>query len=343
MALRSRAVSVSGARGASRRATVVAIGLLLAAGALVTGHNPIPLGPVATVHGLVTWCLLSAAAGLGVSLAGVAIEFLLSVEVLHKLLLGTVVAGPLAFADNAATPAEPVPGADRHLASLPRGAQFGLYGGGNSTPDADVILKQPNGTDMLLKDVPFTGEPFDDPPFYGLRATWWRSSFGAMLDYTHAKSISRRKEVVSQSGTRDGKPVPPREPVSKTFTKLEYSHGMNTLTLNALYRFTGWQRRVIPYIGAGAGVAVPHTEIARKGIARTDWTYRYEVSGPAVQGLVGLDWRLPSRRWTVFSEYKAGYAINHTELNEGGYVKANLWVHQAIVGVSASFAGGAVK
>ena len=320
------------------------LGMLLIVGGLgsLWPDSPQALNELAarfeTAHALVSLGILVSFISLGLLVLGPAIELLLSIEVLHKLGLAAAVMGPLSMAEPAEAPSTPAASApDGQVAAAPKGIQIGLYGGGNSTPLADVFLKQPNGTDMVLKNVPWTGEPFNDPPFYGVRGIYWlpaMPALGAMIDFTHAKSISLRKHEVDQTGTRDGEPVPPREAVEATFTKLEYSHGLNFLTLNAVYRFKGWYQRFLPYIGAGAGLVIPHTEIARKGVARQDWTYRYEVTGPGFQGFAGLELRLfPARRYAIFAEYKAGYAINSTELLEGGTVKTNLWAHQAILGV----------
>ena len=337
------------ARPTTRRAAaaihaVALLSLLMAVGAYCAVSPDAPqmldefVARPNTTHAVVSLGILLGLISLGLLVLGPAIELILSIEVLHKTALAATIMGPLSMAEPAEAPSAPPAAApDGQVAAAPTGFQIGLYGGGNSTPLADVFLKQPNGTDMVLKDVPWTGEPFNDPPFYGLRGIYWlpaMPAFGAMIDFTHAKSISLRKREVDQTGTRDGEPVPAREAIDATFTKLEYSHGLNFLTLNAVYRFRGWHRRFLPYIGAGAGLVIPHTEIARKGVARQDWTYRYEVTGPGFQALAGLEMRLfAARRYAIFAEYKAGYAINSTELLEGGTVKTNLWAHQAILGV----------
>lgn len=276
----------------------------------------------------------------GVAVAGVLVEALISIELAHKAILATIVTAPLAFAQQAGTsPASPEAESGAETQAARREIQFGLYGGGNGVFNADIFLKQPNGTDMTLKNVRWSGEPFDDPPYYGVRATYWPArspSLGVMIDYTHGKAISRRHEEVEQSGMRDGKPVPAREPVSATFTKIEYSHGLNFLTLNAVYRFRGLHRRIVPYFGLGMGIMTPHSEAARRGVARQGWTYRYEVSGPGFQGLAGIEWRVrPESRFQPFTEVKLGYGRNHTNLREGGWVETNLFAYQLALGLYA--------
>ena len=327
------------------------LGLAAAAAAIglvAPGEIPFFDGPLSgfkTAHGVVSLGLLFGAMTLGVLALGATIELILSIEILHKFALAVAALGPLSMAEPAepaASNPEPMETGLKRAAQT--GFQIGVYGGGNSTPMADVFLKQPNGTDMVLKDVPWAGEPFEDPPFYGVRGIYWLPAMprlGAMIDFAHAKSISLRQAEVEQTGTLDGEPVPARGKVGDTFTKLEYSHGLNFLTLNAIYRFGGWHQRFLPYIGAGAGLVIPHTEIARTNVARQDWTYRYEVTGPGFQGFAGLEMRLfASRRYALFGEYKAGYAINSTELLEGGTVSNNLWAHQAILGVYGNVGQG---
>ena len=312
----------------------------LGVGLAIAGHFGDLLVSAISLHALIGAVVLFGLSCLGVLTLGLGLELLIGFEALHKFALACLALAPLGFATNPEpAPASSSPGQPAHVSAAQSEVQIGLYGGGNYTPPADVFLKQPNGTDMILKDVQWTGEPFNDPPYYGVRGTYWTSSLpklGAMIDFAHGKAISMRDKEVEQTGTRDGKPVPPKEKLKETFTKLEYSHGLNFLTLNAVYRFSGWHRRLVPYIGAGAGLMIPHTEIARKDIGRQNWTYRYEITGPGFQGLAGLEWRvLPSDRYSFFTEYKAGYAVNSTELLEGGTVTNQLWAHQAVLGISA--------
>lgn len=44
-------------------------------------------------------------------------------------------------------------------------SQIAVYGGWNDSFDSDITLKQPNGTNMTLNDVPWDGASFDDPPY----------------------------------------------------------------------------------------------------------------------------------------------------------------------------------
>ena len=100
------------------------------------------------------------------------------------------------------------------LAASPANAemQIGVYGGWNGSFDSDIHLTQPGGTNMTLNDVPWDGDSFGPPPYWGIRGTYWFNNapnWGFMVDYHHAKVIADQGAVVSVSGTRDGIPVGP--------------------------------------------------------------------------------------------------------------------------------------
>jgi lipid A oxidase len=159
--------------------------------------------------------------------------------------------------------------------------QIGLYGGWNDSFNSDITLVQPNGTNMRLKDVPWDGASFDDPPYWGLRGIYWlnsRPNWGLMVDYNHAKVIADQSAVVSVSGMRDGIPVGPKDRVGNTFSTMEFTDGLNEIYGGAMYRwpFERWT----PYVGLGVGASFPHVEIKRTG--GTIETFEYQVTGVAV-------------------------------------------------------------
>lgn len=183
------------------------------------------------------------------------------------------------------------------------------YAGAPYTHPSDVHIGKPGVTDMTAHKVNWEGRPFKSPIYYGIRTMTWSatSPFGAMLDFTHSKTISQRAQEIGLSGTRNGQRVPDRAKVDEVFRHLEFSHGHNTLVLNGLVRLADLAPRFGPYIGGGVGVALPHTEIGfRDGEPRT---YEYQYVGPAAQALVGMELRLP--RVSLFVEYK--FVIAHYE------------------------------
>lgn len=211
--------------------------------------------------------------------------------------------------------------------------QLAAYAGPAYTMPSDVRLRQPGGTDLTLRQVPWRGEPFKAPPYYGYRGIWWlpaNDALGLMLDFTHIKAKAMLNEDVDQEGLRDGAALGPRGPISDTFRRLEFTHGYNLLTLNALYRSRP-SARVQPYLGVGAGIAVPHVEMRRADLPARTRTFEYQVTGPAFQVLAGVQWRVLGRL-SLFAEYKLSCSINTGRLVGGGTLAADLCSHQLLAG-----------
>ena len=198
--------------------------------------------------------------------------------------------------------------------------QISLYGGGNTANNSDVTLNTPlvNGT----FGVDWFGDSFNTPPYWGARGTWWQNDvghprWGVAIDFTHAK-IKADLDDPSVGGS---------------FSTLEFTNGLNTATLNALYR-TPLNNRLSLYAGAGAGISVPHVEVLTK--PDQGETVEYQLTGPAMQGLIGLNLNLASGL-SAFAEYKANFSSNEAELVGGGTLKADVLTHQFAVGLTCSF------
>ena len=144
-------------------------------------------------------------------------------------------------------------------------------------------------------------------------------------------AIAERETIVSQSGRRDGETPPQSEAVSATLGRLEFTHGYNLLTLNLVRGGGSENARMVPYAGAGLGIAVPHVEVQRAGAPRETRTYEYQIAGPAVQILAGVEWRFGRRR-SVFVEYKLSCAAISGALTGGGTVGTKLCTHQFLAG-----------
>jgi len=210
--------------------------------------------------------------------------------------------------------------------------QLGVYGGPAYTGASDLNLVQPGGTDMTFRDVAWEGKPFRRPPYYGYRAIYWPSDrYGVMLDFTHIKAIAIKDRPVQQSGFKDGDHVPPQAPVSATLKRLEFTHGYNPLTLNALRRGAPRGPNLIPYAGLGLGVAIPHVEVQRTDPPQSARTDEYQITGPALQALGGIEWRF-GRRLSLFVEFKLSCAMIRGDLVGGGKVTTNLCTHQLLAG-----------
>lgn len=194
-------------------------------------------------------------------------------------------------------------------------------------------LTQPGGTDMRFGKIAWEGQPFRPPPYYGLRAIYWlpSSRLGLMGDFTHIKAMAVKSKLVDQSGLRDGMPVPAQDYLSATFKRLAFTHGYNLLTFNLVRRGTLRRSGLVPYGGAGLGVAYPHVEVQRAGAPVADRTYEYQLVSPAMQVLGGIEWRF-GKRLSVFVEYKLSCAAIRGSLVGGGTVRTNLCTHQLLAG-----------
>jgi hypothetical protein len=193
---------------------------------------------------------------------------------------------------------------------------------------------QPGGTDMTFGDIAWEGKPFRPPPYFGYRAIYWlRDRYGVMLDFTHIKAIAIKDRPGPQSGFKDGDHEPAQAPVSATLKRLEFTHGYNLLTLNALRRASLRGPNLIPYAGVGLGVAIPHVEVQRADKPQSTRTYEYQITGPALQLLGGIEWRF-GRRLSLFVEYKLTCAMIRGDLVGGGKVTTNLCTHQVPVGIA---------
>jgi lipid A oxidase len=206
------------------------------------------------------------------------------------------------------------------VALLPMAAnaefQISGYGGVNTANNSDVTLKTPlvSGT----YDVDWYGDSFHMPPYWGVRGTWWLTNFnrprwGVAIDYTHAKVKASDLGVIP-------------------FSHLEFTDGLNTITLNGLYRMP-LNDRFTAYVGAGAGAAFPHVEV--KTIPYQGTTWEYQLTGPDFQGLLGVNVDV-AYGVSLFAEYKANYSINDADLVGGGSLKTNVLTHNFSLGVSFS-------
>lgn len=236
----------------------------------------------------------------------------------------------------------------------------GAYMGAPHTYPSAVRIEKEGAYDFTIDPVHWKAQPFKSPVYYGARVARWFTGgrTGMMVDFIHSKAIADLKKEAAFSGTLDGKPLPPRAKISEIVKKLEFSHGHNLLTLNGLLRLPNIGARVSPYVGAGAGVLLPHTEVKlTNGDSRT---YEYNYAGPAGQALIGLEFRLS--RMSVFLEYKFTYAQYEAPLSQmngswlfldiwrqfqrwmngeeppGGHVSTRLSSHQLVGGLAVRFA-----
>lgn len=193
-----------------------------------------------------------------------------------------------------------------------------IYGGYQTAPHSTVDVTGP--TAPISFTAGWEGKSFSAPPYYGVRGFWWLEDFGhpnlgVSLDFTHAK-------VYADSDTL----------TKANWSHFEFSDGINLLTLNALYRFPIENSRFTPYVGAGAGINVPHVEVTRA----TGNTFEYQLGGATIQAQAGVDYKLTDR-WSIFAEYKGNYSWVNVDIDGGDKLKTNVFTNAVNVGVNFKF------
>ena len=208
-----------------------------------------------------------------------------------------------------------------------------VYSGTVFTENTDVRLTQAGGTDLTFKNVSWDDESFETPIFWGVRLTWWLENspeWGLALEFAHPKMLAKLDEVVDVSGTRAGTPVNTSEPLSNTFSHFEFTDGYNLLTFGLFHRW-GHERKkrysFVPYLGVGAGVAIPYVETTISGVD----TREYQVTGLAVQAMAGTEFFI-TNPFSLFIEYKLNYSDMTADLDDGGTLRLEPTTHLFMFG-----------
>jgi lipid A oxidase len=196
--------------------------------------------------------------------------------------------------------------------------QFSVFGGANWNLGSTVETNAPGVDDK--RSVDWEGGSFDMPPYWGVRGTYWLGrNWGVAIGYIHTKATAEIDFATDP-----------------TYSRLEFTDGNNLLLLEVLYRFNPTLNgKLVPYVGAGAGVSIPHVEVTLKPPGSNE-TYDYQLAGPAVQVMAGLEYKL-NRRWSLFSEFKLSYSHISADLKGGGELETDLWSPQLAIGVSYRF------
>ena len=187
--------------------------------------------------------------------------------------------------------------------------QLSFYGGTQSAPHSII-------DDSVLGEgrVKWLGKSSAMPPYYGLRATWWKSDkWGFGVEINHAKVYAANKAALG-------------------YDTLEFTDGLNLITANVFRRFPN-AGRFTPYVGVGLGIAVPHVEIERVGESKT---FEYQLTGPAVILVAGASYEI-NDKWSIFAEYKGSYSMNKAKVDAGGTLTTNIVTNALNLGVSYSF------
>ncbi len=202
-----------------------------------------------------------------------------------------------------------------------------LYTGFSKTQNSDLHVRQPStGSDAVFRDIGWVGRPFENPPYYGYRITHYlknRPQLGFAVDFTHYKMYANPNEVAPVSGVWNGAPVNTTAPLNERVQEFSISHGVNTLSLNVLYRWLGRpmerfpQGRLQPYVGGGLAYYILHPENTVNNQHNDE---KYEGSGVGLHLLGGVSYAL-TPRISLFTETK--FDAGKAKVNTGGQGKAD--------------------
>ena len=195
--------------------------------------------------------------------------------------------------------------------------QISGYTGFIASADSDV--DSTDGGASFSNSVSWEGKPFEMPPFWGARVTYWTDrwqNWGGAIDFAHSKVYAELNGAVGG-----------------VYDTLEFTDGLNLLTANVLYRHPN-SSRFTPYAGVGAGIAFPHVEVTFAGTGNE--TFEYQLTGPTVQALIGVDIEI-TEHVSTFLEYKANYSWHDADLNSGGSLETEIFNNQFIVGLTYTF------
>ena len=192
--------------------------------------------------------------------------------------------------------------------------ELSFYGGAQSALDSDVSVRD----DVIGDDdfsIDWEGRSTAAPIYYGIRATRWHNdTFGYGLDFAHNKIYPKDGELPAG------------------YDVLEFTDGLNTLTVNAYRRWNGAFGDLTPYVGGGIGIAIPHVEVTN-GASET---FGYQFTGPAATVVAGATYPITDH-WSVFGEYKGTYSSNKADLDSGGTIETDVITNAVNMGVSFNF------
>lgn len=194
--------------------------------------------------------------------------------------------------------------------------ELSLYTGWQTAPHSRVSGDYPGGGDYDAL-IGWEGKSFSLPPYYGLRGTWWQTdTFGWGVEFTHAKVYAPEDE---------------REDIG--FSRLEFTDGLNLLTVNAMKRWPTQWGKATPYVGGGLGIAVPHVDVETTA---GDKTFGYQLTGPAMRLMAGVSYPI-NDRFAAFGEYQFTYSSNEADLDGGGSLSTDIKTNALNVGISMRF------
>lgn len=200
------------------------------------------------------------------------------------------------------------------LAAQAADFSLSVYGGYQTAPHSSVSGN--DGVDTFDFTTGWEGKSFDMPPYYGVRGTYWVSeTFGWIADFTHSKVYADEDDMADNG-----------------FTTLEFTDGLNNLTVGPIWRWPGAWDKFTPYASVSAGIIIPHVEVTTDN---TD-TLEYQIAGPTIALVLGASYEL-NDRWDLFTEYKGSYSQLDVDLDGGGNLESDIITNALNFGVTYKF------
>lgn len=206
------------------------------------------------------------------------------------------------------------------IAAAPAQAEIelGFYTGYQTSPHSRVTGTRgaSSGSTAFNSLIGWEGKSFEMPPYYGVRATWWRpDDIGFGIEFSHDKVYAPAAEMPAG------------------FSRLEFTDGHNIITANVSKRWTDkWGTGITPYVSGGLGFAMPHVDVTEG----TNRTFGYQITGPAARLSAGAKYQF-NDRWSVFGEYQFTWSDNQADLAGGGSLSTRIITNALNVGVGFSF------
>jgi lipid A oxidase len=215
-----------------------------------------------------------------------------------------------------------------------------IFSGLSSVENNDLTLHQ-GGDTLKFHNVSYKSRDFESPFYYGARLSYFlpqHSNWGLGVEFFHTKMYLETGDTVQVTGSRGGVPVNDSERIDNTIHSFSISHGLNIVAADAIYRwFLGnpghdFLGRFQPYVGVGAGAAIPHLESNTTGVLFEE----YQLGGPAFLGFTGVNFDIV-KHWGIFLEYKFSYALLDDLTIPTGSYEVSPMIHHFIAGVSFKF------
>ena len=204
---------------------------------------------------------------------------------------------------------------------LVQAVELSIYTGVQEAPHSNIDLFDPSGPGAPVDDdfsAGWDGRSFEMPPYYGIRATWWRNDrLGYAIEFTHAK-VYADDETLDETG----------------YEELEFTDGLNSVIASVRYRWPDQWGSLTPYVNAGLGVSIPYVEVQTAPDAEA--TEGLQYGGLAGAFALGVHYDF-NARWGMFGEYRFSYQQVNVDLDGGGELDTDIITNALNIGVSYNF------